>query len=68
MVHKGVARVLAGAGRDTKEATRSLAEEMQWEYDDEYDDSFDDLITAGTWGVWCGGVWCGAIMIMRPMK
>ena len=57
MVHKGVARVLAGAGRDTKEATRSLAEEMQWEYDDEYDDSFDDLITTGACVCGGGGIW-----------
>ena len=60
MVHKGVARVLAGAGRDTKEATRSLAEEMQWEYDDEYDDSFDDLITTGA----CVCIWVPALVLV----
>lgn len=33
--------------RKVRAATRTLADELQWEYDDEYDDSFDDLLRTG---------------------
>jgi activating signal cointegrator complex subunit 2 len=47
-MHRGVARVLGRVDDEVKAATRTLADELQWEYDDEYDDSFDDLVPTGT--------------------
>lgn len=41
--HRGVARVLGRVDEEAHAATRALAGDLQWEYDDEYDDSFDDL-------------------------
>lgn len=48
-MHRGVARVLGRLDPKVQAATRSMAEQLQWEYDDEYDDSFDGLQTAGRW-------------------
>eukprot|EP00967_Tisochrysis_lutea_P006974 scaffold8306_cov15-Tisochrysis_lutea.AAC.1 len=46
-MHRGVARILSRVDEEARSATRALAGDMQWEYDDEYDDSFDDLLRTG---------------------
>lgn len=44
-MHRGVARLLGRLDQEVKDATRALADELQ--YEDEYDDSFDDLANGG---------------------
>lgn len=46
-MHRGVARILSRVDEEARSATRALANNLQWEYDDEYDDSFDDLNRSG---------------------
>jgi activating signal cointegrator complex subunit 2 len=50
-MHRGVARILSRVDEEARSATRTLANDMQWEYDDEYDDSFDDLNRSGRGGI-----------------
>eukprot|EP00877_Chromochloris_zofingiensis_P004569 jgi/Chrzof1/14112/Cz08g25160.t1 len=41
---KRTARILGAVSDDVRAVTKTMADELQYEYDDEYDDSFDDLI------------------------
>jgi len=52
-MHRGVARILGRIDEEARNATKALATDLQWEYEDEYDDSFDDLLRTGSLSAVC---------------